>query len=248
MAKNDVVLLHGWMMEPGMWAHQEEALADVGRPHAIIQPGHGVAVSRLRQQATMQDWAAWLGRELDGRAVGDAVVVGHDAGGLVAQELWRRSPERVKALVFVATLDEPWSETEQATLDALSDAVLDWNVDSAARVSRALIGADFLSKQPNWFEDWREQVARTYDLPMVRALGRLAARHDDYRSSSESIRVPTLVINGGSDSVVAIERAQAMADRIPEARLIEMPESGHAPPLEQHQRVSDALVEFVGSL
>ena len=55
MAKNDVVLLHGWMMEPGMWAHQEEALADVGRPHAIIQPGHGVAVSRLRQQATKVD-------------------------------------------------------------------------------------------------------------------------------------------------------------------------------------------------
>jgi len=57
-----------------------------------------------------------------------------------------------------------------------------------------------------------------------------------------------LVINGGSDSVVAIERAQAMADRIPEARHIEIAESGHAPPLEQPQRVSDALVEFVGSL
>ena len=148
----------------------------------------------------------------------------------------------------VAMLDEPWSETEQASREVLSDAVLDWNVESAARVSRALIGANFLSKQPNWFEDWREQVARTYDLPMVRDLGRLAARHDDYRANSESIRVPTVVITGGSDSVVSTERAQAMADRIPEARLVEIPESGHAPPLEQPQLVSDALVEFVGSL
>jgi len=248
MAKNDVVLLHGWMMEPGMWAHQEEALADGARPHAVIQPGHGVAVSGLRQHATMQDWAAWLARELDGRAISDTVLVGHDVGGLVAQEMWQRYPERIKALVFVATLDEPWSETEQATLGALSDAVLDWNADAAARVSRALIGADFLSKHPNWFEDWREQVARTYDLPMVRDLGRLAAHHDDYRASSESIRVPTLVINGDSDSVVAIEKAQAMADRIPDARLIELPEIGHAPPLEQPQLVTDALVEFVASL
>jgi pimeloyl-ACP methyl ester carboxylesterase len=60
--------------------------------------------------------------------------------------------------------------------------------------------------------------------------------------------VPTLVINGGSDSVVSTEKARAMADRIPDARLIEIPGSGHAPPLEQPQLVSDALVEFVGGL
>jgi 3-oxoadipate enol-lactonase len=248
MAKSDVVLLHGWMMDASMWAHQEEALADGMKPHAVIQPGHGVAVSRLRQHPTMQDWATWFARELDGRAISDAVVVGHGIGGLVAQEMWRRSPERVKALVFVSTLDEAWSETEKATLEALSDAVPDWNADTAARLSSALIGAEFLSEHADWIEDWREQVARTYDLTAVRELGRLAAAHDDYRTNSESIRVPTLVINGGTDSMVAIDRARAMADRIPAARFVEIPESGHAPPLEQPQAVSDALVEFTAGL
>jgi pimeloyl-ACP methyl ester carboxylesterase len=248
MAKTEVVLLHGWMMEPAMWAHQEEALADGTRPHAIIQPGHGVAVSRLRQHATMQDWAAWLARELDGRAINDAVLVGHGAGGLVAQEMWRLSPERVKALVLVATLDQAWSETERATLDALSDAVLDWNADTPARVAGALIGEEFLRTHPDWVEDWREQVARAYDLPMVRDLGRLAAAHDDYRANSASIRVPTLVIHGAADSLVATEQAEAMADRIPDARFVEIPDSGHAPPLEHPEPVTDALVEFTTSL
>jgi 3-oxoadipate enol-lactonase len=248
MAKSDVVLLHGWMMEPSLWAHQEEALAEGMRPHAVIQPGHGVAVSRLPQNPTMQDWAAWFERELDGRGLNDAVLVGHDIGGLVAQEMWRRSPERVKALVFVSTLDEAWTEPEKATLEALSDVVLDWNADTAGRVSSALIGADFLSGHANWIEDWREQVARTYDLAAVRELGRLAAAHDDYRANSESIRVPTVVINGGADSMVESERARAMADRIPEARFVQIPESGHAPPLEYPQQVTDALVEFTAGL
>jgi 3-oxoadipate enol-lactonase len=248
MAKSDVVLLHGWMMEPSLWAHQEEALADGMRPHAVIQPGHGVAVSRLPQHATMQEWTAWFARELDGRAISDAVVVGHGIGGLVAQEMWRRSPERVKALVLISTLDEAWSEDQRATLEALSDAVLDWNAETAARVSSALIGAGFLSGHADWIEDWREQVARTYDLSVVRELGRLAAAHDDYRANSESIRVPTLVINGGADSMVAVERARAMADRIPDARFVEIAESGHAPPLEHPQAVSDALVEFTAGL
>lgn len=231
-----------------MWAHQEEALADGMRPHAVIQPGHGVAVSRLRQHASMQDLAAWFARELDGRAIADVVVVGHGLGGLLAQEMWRRSPERVKALVLISTLDEAWSETEKATLEALSDAVLDWNADTAARVSSALIGEGFLSEHADWIEDWREQVARTYDLPAVRELGLLAAAHDDYRTNSESIRVPTLVINGGADSMVTTQRARAMADRIPAARFVEIPESGHAPPLEHPQAVTDALVEFTAGL
>jgi len=248
MAKSDVVLLHGWMMEPSMWAHQEEALADGMKPHLVMQPGHGVAVSRLRQHATMHDWATWFARELDGRAISDAVVVGHDIGGLVAQEMWRRSPERVKALVFVSTLDEAWSDTEKATLEALSDDVLDWNADTAVRVSNALIGAEFLSQSADWIEDWRQQVARTYDLPAVRELGRLASAHDDYRRNSESIRVPTLVIHGGTDSMMATERAKAMADRIPQARFVEISESGHTPPLEHPQAVSDALVEFTAGL
>jgi 3-oxoadipate enol-lactonase len=248
MAKSDVVLVHGWMMEPSMWAHQEEALADGMRPHAVSQPGHGVAVSRLHQHPTMQDWATWFARELEGRAISDAVVIGHDIGGLLAQEMWRRSPERVKALVLVSTLDEAWSETERATLEALSDAVPDWNADTAARLSSALIGAEFLSENADWIEDWREQVARTYDLPVVRELGRLAAAHDDYRNNSESIRVPTLVINGSTDSMVTTARARAMADRIPDGRFVEIPESGHAPPLEHPEAVSDALLEFTAGL
>ncbi|HEY4398067.1 MAG TPA: alpha/beta fold hydrolase, partial [Acidimicrobiia bacterium] len=235
MAKSDVVLVHGWMMEPSMWAHQEEALADGMRPRSVSQPGHGVAVARLRPHPTMQDWATWFARELEGRAISDAVFVGHGIGGLLAQEMWRSSPERVKALVLVSTLDEAWNETEQGTFEALSDAVLDWNAETAARVSSALIGSEFLSENADWIEDWREQVARTYDLPAVRELGRLAAGHDDYRTNSESIRVPTLVINGGADSVVTTERARAMADRIPEARFVEIPGSGHAPPLENPQ-------------
>jgi pimeloyl-ACP methyl ester carboxylesterase len=60
--------------------------------------------------------------------------------------------------------------------------------------------------------------------------------------------VPTLVINGGTDSMVSIERARAMADRIPDARFVEIPESGHAPPLEYPQQVTDALVEFTAGL
>lgn len=244
----DVVLLHGWMVGAELWAHQEEALTQAARPHEIVQPGHGVAVSRLRQNATMPDWAAWLSRELDGRGITDAVFVGHGMGGFVVEELWRRDRGRIKALVLVSTLDEACSQDQRATFRGLSDALIDWSAEAAATVLSALVGAEFLAENPDWVEDWREQVARTYDLPAVRELGRIAAEHDDYRTTSASIEVPTLVMHGNADSMVPIEKAKAMADRIPDARFNEIPTSGHAPPLESPELVTDALLEFIAGL
>src|SRR5712692_9594816 len=186
-------MLHGWMTGPAMWAHQEEALSGHARPHAIIQPGHGVAVARLRREPKLQDWVAWLRRELEGRGIGEAVFVAHAMGGLLAHEMWRQDPQRVKALVFISALDEAWSHDQRHQLQALSDLVLEWGSDAAATVSSALIGSGFLEKHPEWVDEWQEQVARTYDLETVSELGRLAAGHDDYRENSASVRVPTLV-------------------------------------------------------
>jgi pimeloyl-ACP methyl ester carboxylesterase len=244
----DVVLVHGWMVGAELWAHQEEALAEVARPHEIVQPGHGVAVSRLRQNASMQDWTAWLAREFDGRGITDAVFVGHGMGGFLAMEMWRQNRQRIKALVLVATLDEPCNDAQRATFRVLSDALTDWNAEAASTVLSGLIGAEFLTSHPDWVEDWREQVARTYDLAVVRDLGRAAAAHDDYRRTSASIQVPTLVIHGSTDSAVPIEKGKAMAERIPGARFKEIAGSGHAPPLERPEPVTEALVEFLAGL
>jgi pimeloyl-ACP methyl ester carboxylesterase len=236
------------MLGTELWAHQEEALAEIARPHEIVQPGHGVAVSRARRHSSMQEWAAWLARELDGRGIADAVLVGHGVGGFLVQEMWRQDRTRVKALVLVATLDEPCSEEQRAAFQVLSDALVDWDADSASKVLGALVGAEFLAEHTYWVEDWREQVARTYDLPTVRELGQIAATHDDYRATSASIEVPTLVVHGSADSVIPIEKAKEMADRIPGSALAEIPQCGHAPPLERPEPVTDALLEFVAGL
>jgi pimeloyl-ACP methyl ester carboxylesterase len=243
-----VVLLHGWMVGAQLWTHQEEALAGVARPHEIVQPGHGVGVSRLRQNASMRDWVAWLARELDGRALVDAVFVAHGIGGSLAEEMWREDPSRFKALVLMSTLDEACSEEQRATFRVLDGALLDWNVDTASTVLSALVGAQFLAEHAYWVEDWREQVARTYDLEAVRELGHLVSKHDDYRDTSASIQVPTLIMHGTDDSVVPIAKAKEMAERIPDARFVEIPDCGHAPPLERPDAVTDALLEFVASL
>ena len=49
----------------------------------------------------------------------------------------------------------------------------------------------------------------------------------DVRHVLPAIRVPTLVLHGSEDTVVPVEVASYMAERIPGARLVEVPGAGH---------------------
>ena len=81
----------------------------------------------------MADYARDLAALLDGVGVGRATIVGLSIGGLIAQEFYRQSPERVAALVLCDTAakigtDEVWdqriAEVERGGIEALADGVL----------------------------------------------------------------------------------------------------------------------------
>ena len=67
-------------------------------------------------------------------------------------------------------------------------------------------------------------------------------RPDDLRR----LAIPTLMIRGDHDPVVAVADARAAADLIPDARLEVFP-AGHVPQLGQPARVADLLEDFIHS-
>ncbi len=67
----------------------------------------------------------------------------------------------------------------------------------------------------------------------------------DYRPSLPAISVPTLVLVGDSDTFTPPDRAEEMVAAIPGARLVVVPECGHASTIEQPDAVSRALVEWI---
>jgi pimeloyl-ACP methyl ester carboxylesterase len=60
------------------------------------------------------------------------------------------------------------------------------------------------------------------------------------------IHCPTLVLVGDSDQLTPPDRAEEIANGIPAARLVTVPESGHSSTLEQPEFVTHALVGFLG--
>jgi pimeloyl-ACP methyl ester carboxylesterase len=81
-------------------------------------------------------------------------------------------------------------------------------------------------------------------------VGALRAMRDrpDATSLLGGIAVPTLVLCGAEDVVTPPVLAQAMVQRIPGARYVEVDGAGHLSPLEQPDRVTLALREFLAGL
>jgi pimeloyl-ACP methyl ester carboxylesterase len=67
----------------------------------------------------------------------------------------------------------------------------------------------------------------------------------DYRPFLPAISVPTLVLVGDSDTFTPPYRAEEMVAAIPGARLVVVPECGHASTIEQPDAVNRALVEWI---
>ncbi len=98
-----VLLVHGWLASGGLnWFQAFDSLRD---RYTVIAPdlrGHGRGL-RSRRRFTLADCADDLAVLVDELDCGPVIVVGYSMGGPVAQLLWRRHPDLVSGLVFIAT-------------------------------------------------------------------------------------------------------------------------------------------------
>jgi class 3 adenylate cyclase len=138
-------------------------------------------------------------------------------------------PERTAALVLRSAVprtmwapDYPWGRTEDEYRQALErDLRLFGTREQATEVVRTL--GRFDDNETGALVDY----FRWSGSPgSVEALARMN-REIDVRHVLPAIRVPTLVMHGRDDEVVPVEVGRYVADRIPGARLIELPETGH---------------------
>ena len=97
-----LVLLHGFTHDSRVWRRQLENLSDQFTVIAWDAPGAGQSPDPP-EGFGIGDWADCLAGLLDATGVQRAHILGLSWGGIVAQELYRRHPARVRSLVLADT-------------------------------------------------------------------------------------------------------------------------------------------------
>ena len=175
------------------------------------------------------DMAGDIVAMLDAAGIGRAHVLGASLGGMVAQELAIRHPERVDGLVLACTAPGwPFAYPMPAASVRLIAATALMPAEAARRRhTENALSARTVRERPELVSRLLElQGSRPADSRALSAQAAAGARYAG-RLRQARIGARTLVLHGGADTVVDPRNGRLLADRIPGARLVTFPELGH---------------------
>jgi pimeloyl-ACP methyl ester carboxylesterase len=187
---------------------------------------------------------------LDALGLQRAAVVGWSMGGFVGQSLAREAPGRVSALGLIST------HTGGADCVDTAPAVFQQLIDhsgtpreQATRLLSLLFPPDRAAEADERFGDL--VAAARAELPepvLFMQEEALVGWHN--RPSSLSVLdppVPTAIVHGGSDTVVAPGNAEVLARFHPGATVTVLPDCAHAPMAQEPSAVAEAIIEVAGA-
>jgi pimeloyl-ACP methyl ester carboxylesterase len=185
----------------------------------VIAPdlrGRGASIpAGIVERHSFGEHAADIQAILDRLEVSRAVIGGSSFGAAVATAFTLRHPERVDALILVASafgaLRDPMGEGNLDTYGDLADRIADEGLEAVAASEAARTG----STRPlqRWTQhDEASLIAWLRAVPMYRPF----ERKDDLRR----IAVPALVVSGG-DAIHTPELSAAYAGALPNATLVD---------------------------
>ncbi len=248
---HDVLLVHAGVTDRRSWQPLVDTLADRHRCVRYDARGYG--------ETTYEPEAGWSPVDdavavLDAAGAGSAVVVAGSMGGAVALDLALAHPDRVRALVLIgsAVRGAPYPEiTDPQTADLVARAEAAEEAEDWDEVNR--LEAWIWLDGPTADEGRVEGATRELFLEMNGRALRAAdpgerARVEDAWPRLGDITVPVLVMVGRLDveDIRAVD--EALAEALPDARLLWLDGVAHLPHFEGDPTTLREIAEFVDGL
>jgi pimeloyl-ACP methyl ester carboxylesterase len=229
-----LILLHGIGSNSRSWHRQLAALSKTFKVIAWDAPGYGQSSDPPDKpvKPSIHYYADCLRRLVDSLGMRDIFLLGHSAGGAIAQEFYRVYPDYVRALVLADTRNVG------------SQAGLDERLRTIRTVTPAQLAAERAPKllRRNAPAELIREV--TSIMSEVRAAGyefaAIALAESDTRDVIRNLRVPTLLIWGAEDEITPVW------DEIPsglELRIIS--DAGHLCYVEQPEQFNEIVKNFL---
>jgi len=232
------------------WWHPElvDTFAQRYRVLLFDNRGAGRTVTPDKGDFSIEQFADDTVALMKAKGIERANVVSMSMGGMIAQELALKYPERINKLVLSCT-----SCGGEHSVPA-SHEVLQMLVDLSGgleglfgRVLKLMYPKDYLDANPDfarWFYGRFIQAPSTNRNAARQFMA--CVRHNTY-SRLPKILPPTLVACGAEDILIPPQNSRMLAERIPGAQLIEYPGTGHGFMTQAREAFSRDVLAFFAS-
>ena len=248
-----VVFVHGFAGSSFTWRYAVASLSSAHRAVAIDLPGFGFSDRSPLLDYSHEAHARRVVRLMDTLGIERATIVGHSMGGAVAQRVALAYPARVERLVLLAAVDAseaaPWHDRRRLnpSLIGLVDLALRFPPlvgFASRRIVRGIV-SDPAYGTPEVIDGYVRPVL----VPgTARAVARMVeATLREPVADLSRIAVPTLVLSGQHDRAVPLAVGEGIARRIPGARHVVIPQTGHLSAEERPEVFVEELLAFMHS-
>jgi pimeloyl-ACP methyl ester carboxylesterase len=247
-----VVLLHGMNFYGEAWTGTIEILRKEG--FRIVVPdqiGFGRSTKAIIPY-NLSDMAFNTRKVLETLGIPKAAIVGHSMGGMVAARFALLYPDVTERLVLYNQigLTDARLQRPPTPIDDVYKQLLNQSYDSVYRgIARYFVSGvvpkeveKYVARQYGWTlsGNWPQAA-------MVRALVQQMVYEDPVVYDWAHIKVKTLEIGGDKDGANFPELAKHVADSIPGAQLVLIPNVGHVPHFEAPDIFYRELLKFLKS-
>jgi 3-oxoadipate enol-lactonase len=246
-----ILLVHSAIVDMRAWDAMVPPLVEAG--YRVIRydiRGYGTSTAEDVDFSNRADVLAVL----DSVGAGQAAVVGNSRGAMIALDTVLASPDRFVAFVWVgggvggfdggATPEEITLYEKGDALESAGDADGLADLDIRAWV-------DGIGQPPTRVPAKLREAVREMDRPLVepgRVFGKPIPLDPPANERLGVIRLPTLAVVGALDSSGTRASAARLAEAVPGARLITIPEVAHLIGMEVPTELAALIVEFLAPL
>ncbi len=237
-----ILMVHGHPFNGTMWKYQHEALSDF----RLVIPdlkGYGASDSDF-EKIFIEEQALDLALLLDKLHIDQVHLIGLSMGGQIIVEFQRLFPHRVKSLVLCASL--PNGETEESYTNRL---MLADEIETIGMLQytkndiHKYINLNELKEDAEPYQHLFKMMSETSAKGAVASHKGRAERRDNTKYA-QTIAVPTLLIAGEQDYFFTLDSIKSFAQKLPNAQLEIIKNSGHLPNLEYPEIFNTVISKF----
>jgi pimeloyl-ACP methyl ester carboxylesterase len=212
-----------------------------------------------RSSGTVPDTVAGMATHamafLDGLKLKTCDVLGYSLGGMVAQQMVLNRPSVFRRIILVGTAPRGGEDIMHLEKPDLAKYLSDPTLQGYAMLQKIFFAPTSTSQTAGAaFVERLSQRKKDLDPPSGPsvAAAQMAAFRDWERYTGkrfadvESIRQPTLVVNGVHDEMIPVRNSYWLVEHLPNAILLVYPDSGHGSLFQFHESFTQQASLFLG--
>lgn len=227
-----LILLPGLACDDGLFRDQLPALRALGDVR--------VGDWHTRFDTLPEMAAALLADAGDGA---ELALAGASMGGMLALEVWRQAPQRVRGLALLGTSARPDTPELIRLREWACGMYAEGRMDEVLRPNVMFAFHPRNADDPVMIADYLAMMERAGAPQLIRQNRAVMAR-GDYRPLLSGIACPTLVVGGEADGLTPLDCARELADGIAGSRLQLLADAGHMLTWEAPREVSALLADW----